>query len=250
MKRIIYLLLTALIFIGMLSACQKTPESPIVVGKNADNLIEQATGDDGSAVLPLREQLSAPDMMDVTVEEDHFTILAHAAVRLPETDTIPMITVKAGYFSQELINRLWDLLIGDKPMYKPFTEADRTKAELEQAILTLQGDMERIKQNEYYEENKALREAELAHLQELYSTAPDTYEPVAVTSEIGQYVDPAILTDFLWGWMQRTTPELFSVYPTNRGMIRLGKGVFKIARLSIERRDTTALCKEKPAQRK
>ena len=38
-----------------------------------------------------------------------------------------MITVKAGYFSQELINRLWDLLIGDNPMYKPFTEADRTK---------------------------------------------------------------------------------------------------------------------------
>ena len=49
--------------------------------------------------MPLREQLSAPDMMDVTVEEDHFTILAHAAVRLPETDTIPMITVKAGCFS-------------------------------------------------------------------------------------------------------------------------------------------------------
>lgn len=74
-------------------------------------------------------------------------------------------------------------------MYKPFTEADRTKAELEQAILTLQGDMERIEQNEYYEENKALREAELAHLQELYSTAPDAYEPTVVTPEIEQYMD-------------------------------------------------------------
>lgn len=82
----------------VLSGCQKTPESPIVVGKNAENLIERATADEGSAALPLREQLSAPDMMDVTVEEDHFTILAHAAVRLPETDTIPIITVKAGSF--------------------------------------------------------------------------------------------------------------------------------------------------------
>ena len=116
MKRYIALLLCMAVAFGA-AACQKTPESPIVVGKNADNLIEQATGDDGSTVLPLREQLSAPDMMDVTVEEDHFTILAHAAVRLPETDTIPMITVKAGCFSQELINRLWDLLIGDNPMY-------------------------------------------------------------------------------------------------------------------------------------
>ena len=64
-------------------------------------------------------------------------------------------------------------------MYKPRTEADRTKTELEQAILTLQGDMERIEQNEYYEENKALREAELAHLR----------EPTVVTPEIEQYMD-------------------------------------------------------------
>ena len=189
MKKIICILLAAFMGLMVLSGCQKTPESPIVVGKNAENLIERATADEGSAALPLREQLSAPERLDVTVEEDHFTILAHAAVRLPETDTIPIITVKAGSFSQELINRLWDLLIGDKNMYKPRTEADRTKTELEQAILTLQGDMERIEQNEYYEENKALREAELAHLRELYSTAPDTYEPTAVTPEIEQYVD-------------------------------------------------------------
>ena len=188
MKKIIAIFIIAVMAFTT-AACQKTPESPIVVGKNADNLIEQATGDEVATPLPLQEQLSAPDMMDVTVEEDNFTILAHAAVRLPETDAIPMITVKAGYFSQELINRLWDLLIGDNPMYKPRTEADRTKTELEQAILTLQGDMERIEQNEYYEENKALREAELAHLQELYSTAPDAYEPTVVTPEIEQYMD-------------------------------------------------------------
>ena len=67
MKRYIAILLITVMALGA-AACQKTPESPIVVGKNADNLIEQATGDDGSTVLPLREQLSAPDMMDVTVE--------------------------------------------------------------------------------------------------------------------------------------------------------------------------------------
>lgn len=189
MKRTISIVLFAGMILSLFTACQETPESPIVVGKNAENLIEQATGDEGSTPLPLREQLVAPDMMDVTVEEDNFTILAHAAVRLPETDAIPMITVKAGSFSQELINGLWDLLIGDKSMYKPRTEADRTKTELEQAILTLQGDMERIEQNEYYEENKALREAELAHLRELYSTAPDAYEPMIATSEIDQYAD-------------------------------------------------------------
>ena len=47
MKKIIAILLITIMAIGA-AACQKTPESPIVVGKNADNLIEQATGDDGS----------------------------------------------------------------------------------------------------------------------------------------------------------------------------------------------------------
>lgn len=60
---------------------------------------------------------------------------------------------------------------------------------------------------------------------------------------------PEIRQDALWVWMQQITPEPSSVFPTSRGTKRLGKGVSKIARLSIERRDTTVLCKEKPAQR-
>lgn len=52
-------------------------------------MVEQAVGDGESAALPLREQLAAPDMMNVTAEEDGFTILAHASVILPETDAIP-----------------------------------------------------------------------------------------------------------------------------------------------------------------
>lgn len=249
MKKVIAILLITVMAFGA-AACQKTPESPIVVRKNAENLIEQATADDGSAASSLREQLSAPDMMDVMVEEDHFTILANAAVRLPETDTIPIITVKAGSFSQELINGLWDLLIRDKNMYKPRTEADRTKTELEQAILTLQSDMERIEQNEYYEENKALREAELAHLRELYSRRriPMSRRPLHRKSS-NMWI-PAILLNALWGWMQRTTPEPSSVYPTNRGMSRLEKGESKTASLYIAHRDTTASCTEKTAQKK
>jgi hypothetical protein len=159
MKRFTAILLS-IFTLFTLTACQPTPEAAVVMQKDTDRMVEQATGDGESAALPLREQLAAPDMMNVTAEEDGFTILAHAAVILPETDAIPVITVKAGSFSQELTNRLWDLLIGDKAMYKPRTEGDRTKAELEQAIINIQNDIERIQHNEYYEENKALREAE------------------------------------------------------------------------------------------
>ena len=188
MKRFTAILLSIFTLFA-LTACQPTPEAAVVMQKDTDRMVEQAVGDGESAALPLREQLAAPDMMNVTAEEDGFTILAHASVILPETDAIPVITVKAGSFSQELTNRLWDLLIGDKAMYKPCTEDDRTKAELEQAIINIQNDIERIQHNEYYEENKALREAELEHLRKLYGAAPDIYEPAAATPEIEQYVD-------------------------------------------------------------
>ena len=180
MKRFTAILLSIFTLFA-LTACQPTPEAAVVMQKDTDRMVEQATGDGESAALPLREQLAAPDMMNVTAEEDGFTILAHASVILPETDAIPVITVKAGSFSQELTNILWDLLIGDKAMYKPRTEDDRTKAELEQAIINIQNDIERIQHNEYYEENKALREAELEHLRKLYGAAPDIYEPAAAT---------------------------------------------------------------------
>ena len=188
MKRFTAILLS-IFTVFALTACQPTPEAAVVMRKDTDRMVEQAVGDGESAALPLREQLAAPDMINVTAEEDGFTILAHASVILPETDAIPVITVKAGSFSQELTNRLWDLLIGDKAMYKPRTEDDRTKAELEQAIINIQNDIERIQHNEYYEENKALREAELEHLRKLYGAAPDIYEPAAATPEIEQYVD-------------------------------------------------------------
>ena len=149
MKKVIAILLIAVMALGA-AACQKTPESPIVVNKNAENLIEKAAGD---STGPLREQVLAPDVMDIETKTEHFSVIAHAAVKLPQTDTIPMILVKKGMFSQETVNRLWQMLIGDRAMYRPHTDADRTKEELEQAIILKQSDISRIERNEYYEEN-------------------------------------------------------------------------------------------------
>jgi len=187
MKKLLVMLLAALMVLPSFTACQKTPESPIVVNKNAENLVEKAAGDSGAGAGSLREQVLAPDVMDIETKTEHFSVVAHAEVKLPQTDTIPMILVKTGMFSQETVNRLWQILIGDRTMYRPHTDADRTKEELEQAIILLQSDINRIEHNEYYEENKALREAELSRLQELYKTAPDTYTPTVASPEIGEY---------------------------------------------------------------
>ena len=43
MKKVIAILLIAVMALGA-AACQKTPESPIVIGKNLDRLLEKAQG--------------------------------------------------------------------------------------------------------------------------------------------------------------------------------------------------------------
>ena len=54
MKKIIAILLITIMAIGA-AACQKTPESPIVVGKNQEAMLEKATDEQsGTKVMDLQ----------------------------------------------------------------------------------------------------------------------------------------------------------------------------------------------------
>ena len=52
MKKIIAILLITVMAFGA-AACQKTPESPIVVGKDNNRMIEQADGQAAPAEMPV-----------------------------------------------------------------------------------------------------------------------------------------------------------------------------------------------------
>lgn len=212
MKRTLCLL-TALLLAALFSACQPTPEAPIVIEKDTDTLLEQATTDREAAALPLREQLSAPDWMDVMAEDGDFTILAHAAVHLPETDTIPIISVKVGAFSQELIDKLWYLLIGDMAMYQPRTEADRTKAELEEAIALKQSELEGLHKTNFTRRTKPCGKQSLRSYRNCTEPPRMSRNRSWPAQKSWNMWLPTTLPDILWGWTQRTMPARFSKCP-------------------------------------
>ena len=66
MKRYIAILLITVMAIGA-AACQKTPESPIVIGKDYETMIEQAmTSDESTAEKALKDAVQAPDNFLIT----------------------------------------------------------------------------------------------------------------------------------------------------------------------------------------
>lgn len=133
MKRIIYLLLTALMFIGMLSACQKTPESPIVIGKNLDKLLEKAQGTEDVSeknTQPRTEtsehetnmfimNLGIPQNLKLESISAKGKLLVHtdASIILPQADKMPIARVKMSRLANDTVKRLVEVLFeGARPV--------------------------------------------------------------------------------------------------------------------------------------
>ena len=87
MKKVIALLLILLCVFSM-AACQKTPESPVVVGKDNDKMIETA-GSLEDKSLTIREQVSAPESVKMNFKDQSGKIKfsVDAEVIVPDADT-------------------------------------------------------------------------------------------------------------------------------------------------------------------
>ena len=137
MKRIIYLLLTASIFIGMLSACQKTPESPIVVGKNQEAMLEKATDEQsGTKVMDLQLP-NGNYTYSASAVDGRLIIEANAPIAIPKSGQIPMARVSVSGFSQEQVMGFFNYLFpNEKPICREDSSAQiMTQGELQEQII-------------------------------------------------------------------------------------------------------------------
>ena len=150
-------LLTLLLAAAMLTttACQRTPENPIVVPKDDEQMIEKAGGKDanntdGKAEVgenaakfgspgtttpaDLVARLNVPDRYVISRNymDERITLEADATITVPKY-AMPVVRVEAADFTQDLVNRMYDVLIGDTPMYQ-FQQPRMTKSELEDAL--------------------------------------------------------------------------------------------------------------------
>ena len=146
MKRISKIVIVLMVFAVLLAGCQATPNEPVVVQKDLEQMIEKGMEQNGTASPePVEEG------MDYSALCAHYGVLerfqkdftdqgvvihADIEIELPETTAIPMAHVEAAKFSQEQVYALFNALCGDTPMY--LTPEMRNKAYYEQEILECQ----------------------------------------------------------------------------------------------------------------
>lgn len=100
MKKVIAILLITVMAFGA-AACQKTPESPIVVGNNTEKMIEQAQKENSDTVtescepINLYVHLNAPKTysQELVSKEGKLRVFADAQVLLPSCE-LPIVRVR------------------------------------------------------------------------------------------------------------------------------------------------------------
>lgn len=109
-------LLTSIITVTFLAACQATPENPVVIQKDTEQMVNVAKTNQNNKKLT--EMLNAPATLQtsVTDKSGNVTVHADAEVVVPETEKIPTVRVAKRPFSQEEANKILDYFIGDNEL--------------------------------------------------------------------------------------------------------------------------------------
>lgn len=159
-----------IVMLSSMVACQKSPESSIVVNKDLDKLIEEAEGTD-------TEKVKIEDIADIEYEnyitsfEDSdlgVKVNVNAKVDIPKADHLSVFRVKQVPFTQDFIDKVCAELVGDAELCEGYALNIKTKNDIEREISNWRSRMN--------ETNDAVARAEYqAHIDELqkeYESAP------------------------------------------------------------------------------
>ncbi len=171
------------------TACQPTPDKPVVVGKDQSTMLEKAveTPDkalaETEAIVPIKEQVNAPQTYsaNVTVGDGKLKIVAaDAPITLPDTDSMPIYRVKAADFTQEQVSGLFSALFNGQTVYE-VVNGPQTKDEILESIVRLK----KLKGSDEYssEGDQAQLDEQIAHLEKQYESAPEKSETVITESD-------------------------------------------------------------------
>lgn len=181
MKKTICILLAAFMTLAVCSGCQKTPDNPLVVEKNMENMLEKAQETEHSE----NNDLSLKEKTQISFEEVSFeetdgnvSIFVNAQIQVPDGTEMNIICIKPGEFTQEQITPLWDALVNDMEMFEESVQL--TKQEIEQAILFHKEAISKAED----EDVRAYHEEKLNYYNALYEEAPETSTPERVDGRL------------------------------------------------------------------
>ena len=170
MKKRIYLILIASLL--LFCACQPTPESSIIVGKDQTAMIEQAKKPitEEQRNLSIHDRLDVPDRLTYSYHKGNLTIDAEAEIIVPDGE-LPIVRVFPSDFDQAVVTDLWNVLIGDLKMTAIIYE--RTKAEIAESIEWLMTEIDNGDVTKHGFASKEEAKKALMTLQKQYKEAPD-----------------------------------------------------------------------------
>lgn len=168
MRKQRWLLATGMILVLGLSACQKSPDSSIVVNKDLDNLIDEAQNT-GSGTVDVGSIAENYDTYQVTLQDESLgvTVNVDAKVDIPTTDQMSVIRVAQTSITQEFLTKVQEELVQGETLYDGAALEVRTKRDIE---LEIQGMRDIL--NESADEDISYMQEEIDQLQEEYETAP------------------------------------------------------------------------------
>lgn len=186
--------IAVLITMALLFGCQKTPDSPIVIDKNSESMIDTAkeTQPLAAANETLRGKVSAPERFVYSDAQGRLTIAADADVFVPDTASMPIINVKSGTITQETVDGYWDALIGGAQMWE--WSEQPTKADLEDMIVRENKDLSDARQEQQPQDIINGIQARIDYFEAMYEKAPETTVSVPCDGKLKEqvYWDPVM----------------------------------------------------------
>lgn len=172
MKRTLIIVISLILAIPFFTACQATPEKPVVIQKDLEQMIEKAAeAPEVSQTAELSEHYTdefKDDAKNVTVNID-------AAVILPKANAMPVLRVGKGEITQGIADILIDKLVHGQ-LYKSDADGQFDKASIQNQILLLQS-----KLADGSVSDRETVQNQIDELQQKYELAPS--EPIPISGQ-------------------------------------------------------------------
>ena len=215
------ILVTGMVGVLGLSACQKNPDSSIVVNKDFNNMIEEAQNPEGNSV-DLSELGKNYNTYQTVLQDDSLgvTVYVDAKVDIPEAEQMSVIRVAQTPITQELLQKVRAVLAPGETFYDASALNTETKGEIEQQIQALRLAYKNAEQ-ELTGEDLIMEQKEIQssidRWQEAYESAPETIRWEDYPSDGSLHSTAELLqsqpNNDYYGWLNSLNPngEIYSV---------------------------------------
>lgn len=227
-----------------LTACQKSPDSSLVVNKDMDKLVEAAQNTGTAAGM---EDFKEYDSYQTTIKDENLGIdvTVDAKVDIPETNQMSVIRVGQTKITQELLDKVKENLFDGQTVYDGSMLSVRKRSDIEQEIQELKSQLANLESGNYSQEEldsvggdpelaKQNAEVTKAELQERINELQTAYENAPATVDLQDYISDGQIkrvadrdaSSEFYSWQQELNPDGEDYYGATDGADGTYRSIF------------------------